>query len=95
MRDTGRPMAAWALSGEPAGYTWEAALADRKKWLDQQEFLEAIRSLDEVELRHLLNAMEAAVRGEEPLEAGLVKCKQAMDAHRAQKAAKAVVSAAA
>lgn len=87
MRATGRPAMNWMLSGDPQGYTREAMLADRKTWLEEQEFLRSISHLDKTELGLLLDAMEAAVRGEVPLEVGLAECKRAMQAHRAALAA--------
>lgn len=41
MREVGRPAARWMLSGDPVGYTQEATRADRKVWLEEQEFLRA------------------------------------------------------
>lgn len=83
MRETGRPMMRWLLQADPVGYTREAALADRKKWRQEQRFLDAISHLDETETRLLLDAMKRGQSGEVPFEAALEECRQAIEAHRA------------
>lgn len=87
LRSAGRPGADWALSGTPEGYTQEAALADPQAWRENEEFLAIFRRLDKTEQGLLLAALEKGASGGEALTAALEECQQAVDAHRAAKAA--------
>jgi hypothetical protein len=84
---TGRPMMGWVLSGKPAGYTREAALADRKEWAQEQRFMEAISGLDEVELSLLIGGIKRGQSGVVPFEVALQDTRREIDAYRARKAA--------